>query len=148
MPRGFQWFTSDMKTFGNIWTGEDWVISVASLLLANKPACREDPWIMMRGGGRSGAMKMWSKRWDEMIMDTNKKKAVKYPLFFFWLQRYLGQHVILLHYSERRHANRRHVKNTQEPCPHCWTSSSELPGHFVVKWCGESTYHLFLGNGD
>lgn len=69
-----------------------------------------------------------------MIMDTNKKKVVKYPLIFF---------VATIFRSSCED-----IKNTQQPCPHRWTSSSELTGQFVVKWSSESTYHSFLGNGD
>lgn len=50
-----------------------------------KPVCREDPWITMRGGGRSGTKRNWSKSCDEMIMNTNKKKVANYPVVFFFV---------------------------------------------------------------
>lgn len=137
-PMIYFWYENIRKYLDRRGLSDQCCQSVVGKHVSVKPACWEDPWITMRGGGgRSGAMRKWRKRWDEMIMDTKKKKAVKYPLFFFAATIFRSA-CYTLHYSEKRHANRRRVKNSQEPCPHRWTSSSELPRHFAVKWCDNS----------
>lgn len=105
--------------------------SVVGKHVTLKPACQEDPWITMRGGGgRSGAMRKRSMRWDEMIMNTNKKRLLNIWFYLFCCN---NIEVVLLHcyIKVKEAANRRHVKNTR---PHRWTSSS-----------GESTCLSFLG---
>lgn len=157
MPRCFQWFTSDMKTFENIWTEEDWVISVAGPLLANtcqwnQPAGKT-PESRMRGGRRSGAAGMWSKRWEEMMKST--EDILYLILFFFLSQQYLGHHVTQRSCKERAKVKEwKHEVRAlmQTKCKNCFCFSPSLwyqagfIWHMDVGTCIKSNSDLKTSN--
>lgn len=95
MPWSFQWFGSDMETVWNIWTVEDWVISVRRPVVGKhmsvKPAVRRTHETGVersrRRRERTGEMSNKKKRIVNEMMwkETNKTKEMLNPLYIFFL---------------------------------------------------------------